>query len=406
VSDGSPLEGPQSDSPELDRSAARRAARLGRRILPRGRRAVWLSGVAALAVLTIVVVTYRTATTATSAAPPSSALGGPGGASSSQPADSPTTTSPTTTGPQATTGPTEGAAKCPAATVDVGDAGALMTALSQAKPGDSIHLRDGTYQGRFAATAQGTARQPIFLCGGAGAIIEGTDRKSGYGFHLDGANFWRLVGFTVRHAQKGVVLDRSQHVVIQGLTVRQIGDEGIHLRNFSTDNLVQSNIVAETGRVKPQFGEGIYVGTAQSNWGQISGGQPDKSDRNMLRGNTIIATTAESIDIKEGTTGGSIIGNTFDGSALSGANSAESWVNIKGNGWLIQGNTGQNSILHGFKTREVVKGWGHDNTFTANTADVNGPGYGFDIVPVNGNRVSCDNKVTRAALGLANVPCS
>lgn len=295
---------------------------------------------------------------------------------------------------------------CPAATIAVRDTASLTSALAQAKPGDSIRLADGSYPGRFTAGVAGTADRPIFLCGDAGAILDGGGLKSGYAFHLDHADYWRLVGFTAQDAQKGVVADHTSHAVIDGLTVQHIGDEGIHLRSFSSDNLVSANTVRDTGQVKPEFGEGIYVGTAKSNWDQISGGQPDNSDRNLIRDNTISATTAEAVDVKEGTTGGRLIGNTFDGSALSGKNSAESWVNIKGNGWLIQGNSGHDSILDGFKTREVVPGWGRDNTFTANTAVVNGPGYGFDLSPVDGNRVACDNKVTAAALGLANVPCS
>ena len=36
--------------------------------------------------------------------------------------------------------------------------------------------------------------------------------------------------------------------------------------------------------------------------------EPDRSDRNVVAGNTISDTTAESIDIKEGTTGGTVVG--------------------------------------------------------------------------------------------------
>jgi nitrous oxidase accessory protein NosD len=376
-----------------DPSAPRRNTSPLRHVLPRSR-AAGLTAVGALALLIVLVVAGLAASNhrPASTTPNVVATG--------------VATNSVSSGAGVTAAPTGDALQCPAETIDVRDAATLEAALSRAKPGDSIRLHDGTYRGRFSATASGTVQQPIFLCGAVGAVLDGNGEKSGYGLHLDGANFWHLIGFTVQDVQKGVVLDHCQHVVIQAMTVRQIGDEGIHLRAFSSDNLVLGNTVTRTGQLKPQFGEGIYVGTAQSNWGQISGGQPDRSDRNIVRGNTISATAAESIDIKEGTTGGSIIGNTFDGSAISGANSAQSWVNVKGNGWLIKGNTGHNSILDGFKNREVVKGWGHGNTFTSNIADVNGPGYGFDIQPADTNRVSCDNTVTGAASGMSNIPCS
>ena len=295
-----------------------------------------------------------------------------------------------------------GATTCPAATVTVSDAGGLTEALAAAAPGTSIHLADGLYPGAFVATAKGTADRPIFVCGGPGAVLDGGGVKKGYGFHLDGADHWRLIGFTVRNAQKGVMADTVNRSVISGLTVEQIGDEAIHLRKFSSDNVVENNTIRDTGRRRDKFGEGVYIGTAVSNWPQITGGAPDTSDRNVVRGNTITATTAEAVDVKEGTTGGFVTGNTFDGSALTGA---DSWVDVKGNGWTVSGNSGQRSPEDGYQTHQVADGWGRGNTFTRNTAQVDGPGFGFHLAPVEDNRVLCDNKATGAAQGLANVPC-
>ncbi|GAA1799729.1 hypothetical protein HC028_16550 [Planosporangium flavigriseum] len=294
---------------------------------------------------------------------------------------------------------------CPPATVRVSDAKSLETALSGAAPGTSILMEDGVYAGRFEASVSGTAEKPIFLCGSAGAVIDAGDINGGYAFHLNGASYWRLVGFTLRNGQKGLMADRVQRTVIQGLTVEQIGDEGIHLRTFSTDNIVENNTVRKTGLRREKFGEGIYIGSAQSNWCEHSGCNPDQSDRNIIRRNTISETTAEAVDIKEGTSGGTVVGNTFDGSSLSDS-AADSWVDVKGNGWLIEGNVGRNSREDGFQTHQILSGWGTDNVFKANTAEVNGAGWGFHFAPANGNRVSCDNKVTGAAKGFANITCA
>ncbi len=125
----------------------------------------------------------------------------------------------------------------------------------------------------------------------------------------------------------------------------------------------------------------------------------------MVRNNTITAVTAENVDIKEGTTGGTVTGNTFDGAALSGGH-ADSWVDVKGNDWTISGNTGTNSPLDGFQTHSVVDGWGRGNVFSRNVATVDGPGFGFSLTPVEDNRVACDNEVSGAAEGTSNTPCS
>ncbi|WUH89674.1 right-handed parallel beta-helix repeat-containing protein [Streptomyces sp. NBC_00433] len=295
---------------------------------------------------------------------------------------------------------------CPAATVTVTDAVTLKSALADAKPGDSIRLADGTYDGRFTATADvaGTAKAPVFLCGGPGAVIDGGGIKGGYVFHLDGASYWRLVGFTLRDGQKGVVADRVQGAVLQGLTVEQIGDEAIHLRDFSSDNVVRDNTVRTTGLRRDKFGEGVYIGSAESNWCTDSGCKPDASDRNVVMGNRISDTTAEAVDIKEGTTGGRLIGNSFDGSKLTG-DTNDSWVDVKGNGWLIQGNTGLHSPADGFQTHEIVHGWGTGNTFKDNISQVDGPGWAFHLTS-DGNVVACGNKVSGAAQGLSNVTCT
>jgi len=98
------------------------------------------------------------------------------------------------------------------------------------------------------------------------AVLDGGEVKSGYGLHLDGVSYWRLVGFSVTDAQKGVVLDGTSHTVVQGLSVHQIGDEGIHVRSASSANLIIANLRPQHRLRKAKFGEGIYIGSANSNW--------------------------------------------------------------------------------------------------------------------------------------------
>jgi len=299
--------------------------------------------------------------------------------------------------PAAAAGPVSCTGDAVSSADDLGDA------LSAAGPGDIIRLEEGTYSGRFVATAAGTAAEPITLCGPEGAVLDGEGTDEGYVLHLDGAEHWVVSGFSVRNGQKGVMADGVTHTVIENLSVSQIGDEAIHLRNFSTDNTVRGNTIRDTGLRKEKFGEGVYVGTAESNWCDVSGCEPDASDRNVVEGNDIAATSSESVDIKEGTSDGVVRGNTFDGSDITGA---DSWVDVKGNGWLIEDNTGRNSPVDGFQTHEIVEGWGTRNVFTGNTADVNGEGFGYSLTPELDNVVECSNEAAGAAEGTSNVTCS
>jgi hypothetical protein len=292
---------------------------------------------------------------------------------------------------------------CPTATVSVTEPEALTTALASAAPGDVIGLADGTYEGQFVAQASGTEDEPIWLCGSSRAVLDGGDLEDGYVFHLDGASHWRLVGFTVTNGQKGVMADTTVGSVIQGLTVTRIGDEAVHLRNNSTDNVVASNSISHTGLRRDDYGEGVYIGSAVSNWCSYSACLPDRSDRNVVKANTITHVTSEGVDVKEGTTGGVVLDNVFDGSAMTGA---DSWVDIKGNNYLVAGNSGTNAPEDGFQTHQILPGWGDYNVFSANEATVNGPGYGIASWPEESNVVTCDNVVTRAREGRSNIDCT
>jgi hypothetical protein len=151
--------------------------------------------------------------------------------------------------------------------------------------------------------------------------------------------------------------------------------------------------------------------------------------------NIIVDTAAENIDIKEGTTGGVIRGNYLGGDKLASKNSADSWIEVKGNDYLIEGNHGvttprptatrcgdpkgdptssRNPFCDGIQVHVLLPGWGKGNTFRANVLEVNSPGAGIwvnnTVVPTT--TIACDNRVVGAAAGAfavenyREVPCS
>ncbi len=293
---------------------------------------------------------------------------------------------------------------CPQQTVTALNGDDLRAALRSAKPGDVIYLERGIYPGRFTIEAKGKAKRPIYLCGPAEAVLDGRNQSNGYVLHLDGATHWRLSGFTVRNGLKGIMMDAGKHNVLQNLKVEDTGDEAVHLRKHSTDNVVQGLTIRKTGKVHPKYGEGLYVGTAESNWCDISKCKPDRSDRNQLLRNKMSLTTAEAIDIKEGTSRGVIGDNLFDGHGLTGE--ADSWVDVKGNNWQIWGNRGKYTPEDGFQTHVILPGWGDKNVFRSNTAVLDGgSGVGFYVHKRLKNVVDCNNTASGAPGGLSNIPC-
>ena len=230
------------------------------------------------------------------------------------------------------------------ATVSVGDDEQLRSAIAAAGPGDTIVLSAGTY-GPVTLTGSGTAEAPITLTAAAGAVIDGGS-GNGYALHLDGAAFWQVTGVTIAGGGKGVVLDRSQHVLLDALDVGGTRDEAVHFRAGSSDNVIQRSVIHDTGLGKPQFGEGVYLGSAQSNWAKISGGAPDLSMRNRVLANTFERIAAENVDVKEETGGSVIAGNHFDGSAVSGQNYADSIIDVKGHDTVVVDNVTTGSSPH------------------------------------------------------------
>lgn len=314
------------------------------------------------------------------------------------PSLSPVTPSPA---PAASTAAT---ATCPAGQ-PVSTADQLTQALTAAKPGAVIVLASGVYSGKFVVSVSGTQDAPITLCGGRDSVIDGGPINIGYTLYLNGVDWWKVIGFSVEGGQKGVVTDHAHHVLIHGLYVHDVGDEAIHLREFSTDNVVDGNEIRNTGLLDTKFGEGIYVGTAHSNWCKYTACSPDNSDRNVLSNNDISNTTAENIDIKEGTTGGTIVDNHLAGDGMV-ASAASAWINVKGNSWTVTGNVGVHSIKDGFQVHRVYAGWGEQNVFRVNRAEVDGPGYGYYVQSSSlATHLACDNTAVGAALGLSNIHC-
>ncbi|SOB79364.1 right-handed parallel beta-helix repeat-containing protein [Streptomyces sp. 1331.2] len=294
------------------------------------------------------------------------------------------------------------AARAPAsAVVKVSTAKQLQAALAAAAPGQTIQLADGTYSGAFRATVPGTAAARITLTGSAKAVLT-TPTGGGYGLHLDGASYWTVQGLTVTGAQKGIMADAADYVVLDGVTVHHTTMEGVHFRNSSAHGTLRGSRIHDTGLNRDGLGEGVYVGTANT--------LTDHSDYVQITGNTFgPGIGAENVDLKEGTTGGLVSGNTFDGDGLTGRNYDDSWVDVKGNGYVIENNTGRRTTNDGYQTHSVQPGWGCGTVFRGNRSDLTGASgadrYAIDVT--NYDAATCrvtigaDNTVT-GGRGLVN----
>lgn len=287
----------------------------------------------------------------------------------------------------------------PARAIGVSTAAQLKAALTAARPGDTIQLADGTYRGNFKTSTAGAAASRITLTGSSKAVLSAS---GGYGLHLDGASYWTVKGISVTGGQKGIVTDGANGVVIDSVSIHDLGMEGVHFRKSSKNGIIKNSTIRDTGKDGRGMGEGVYVGSA--------GGTDDKSDNVQILDNTIgPGVGAENVDVKEGTTGTKIIGNTFDGSGLTGVHFDDSWVDVKGNDVLVENNTGRHTTNNGYETHTQQPGWGCGTVFRGNKSDLSGATgagrYAFNITnydaadcPVT---IALDNTVT-GGRGIAN----
>jgi hypothetical protein len=184
--------------------------------------------------------------------------------------------------------------------------------------------------------------------------------------------------------------------------------------------VLRNSHIHDTGRNSPQYGEGVYVGSANSNWSKYECTDPmeqipegDNTERVLIEGNLFEDITAEGADLKEGTDSGTVRDNTFRRVGGSGKNSADSAVDAKGNGWLVEGNVVLESdaswdddgelrsseFTDGFQSHSVYDGYGTGNVFRGNRVDGAIPGFGVGLYPALDNVVTCDNEAPDAALG-------
>ncbi len=253
----------------------------------------------------------------------------------------------------------------------------LHAALKDATAGDEIILKEGTYLSEkwidiwavFYAEASGTAEKPIIIRSEDPehpAVITGRDVEDKVGLRIKGS-YWEIRDLKICTAAKGIFLEQSEHSIISGCEVYNIGGEAIHIIDDSSYNLVESCYIHDTGKATPQYGEGVYIGSSHN-----TEGYGYECHYNTVRsckfGPDI---TADHVDIKEFTIRNLVEYCTFDGTGIMGENGGDSFIEVKGNECTVRYNTGWRNgcekMLYAFDLNVQLDGWGQNNKFYDNT---------------------------------------
>ena len=289
----------------------------------------------------------------------------------------------------------------------------LSAAMKAALPGDSIVLAPNTYTGAFDALADhdGTATRPIYVTGPRTAILKGTKLSTGNGILAKG-DYWVFQGFQITGSLGGVAVINARHVTISSLWIHDVGQAAINPRVNSTYTVIKNNLIQNTGRYIAEYGEGVYVGSSPNSWCARTNCNPDKTNYTEVTGNVFgPGITVQNVDVKPGTTGGIISGNTFSGVGFNSTSSSSDWVTMSGTGYLIENNTGSNAPKIGDGYRNMVaNGYGFNNTYRNNKLSGGGAaGYGFNVSKsATGIVIKCSpsTTVTGFAKGFSNRACT
>ena len=290
---------------------------------------------------------------------------------------------------------------CPSATKNVSTSSALASALASATAGTVIRLAPGNYTGSFKVGGSGTATKPIWICGPSTAVLTNGTPQSGKALTIDSKHDIVVAGITLRNNFKGLSVINSQRITATDMLIERVGYEAVHFRNQTSDSEIKYSTIRYTGMKVAKYGEGVYVGTSDSNFCLYNNCKVDRTVRISVFKNTISNTGAQAVEIKGGASDGVVAGNTINGGG-------EAWVLIKGNNWLVADNGGATSSEFGYGTNGSLAGWGMDNIFVRNNAKSTAKVGTWIHKPNNvdlRNRVSCLNTATSTVGGMTNVTC-
>lgn len=148
----------------------------------------------------------------------------------------------------------------------------LQAAHDQAKPGDTIYLRGGTYQleSGIRLTNDGTADKPITIENYQQEdVIINAGSASGYAFTLDSASYNRIKGLEIANGGEGGVLltGASNNNVLEQLDVHGSGwasewdGKGFNVFGSSANNLLLNNDSHDNQDLRGDNADGFQIAT-------------------------------------------------------------------------------------------------------------------------------------------------
>lgn len=246
--------------------------------------------------------------------------------------------------PACSNSPANGSASNPWCTVSYG--------VGRIAGGDTLYVKNGTYNEVFTINRPaGTAAAHTIIGAfpGHAPILRGSGFSGGR-MKITGTSYLDFTGFVITNNNQGLYIDDDagtgtppHHITVTGVTVHDVGQEGIAIRGGATNILLNNVTVYNTGRNGTgSNGEGIYVG---------GGGAPDNTTAITIQNSTIHDTQDEGIELKGGTHDCIVEKNTLynilsPGSSYSNGGGAIEIDNPAGNYGSDPNHLVRNNVIH------------------------------------------------------------
>jgi hypothetical protein len=151
-----------------------------------------------------------------------------------------------------------------AATINVTDGDDLQTKIDAAAGGDVLLLGTGTYGGFRINERRFTQDKPLVIkaAPGAEALLLGSDHRGSLA-RISNSSYIVLDGLKLENSNHPIYCTSVDHVIFINLEVHNAGQEMIHVRGASRYVDIRNCKLYDSGHRRPQWSEGIYIGTGQ-----------------------------------------------------------------------------------------------------------------------------------------------
>ena len=173
----------------------------------------------------------------------------------------------------------------------------LNEILNNAKGGDLVLIKSGTYKNVTISNKRFTVENPLVVRSydSSAVLISGNTVSKGCSLEFINCSYIVIEGLTFTNSMWGIYVKSSDHIIIRNNEVYGTGQEGIHIGRSSKYVDIIGNTIHNTGLFNSKWAEGVYVGS-----GSYSGSNfPDNCEYVWIENNHIYETgNAEGINVK------------------------------------------------------------------------------------------------------------